>query len=264
MRNSFIQLHMPVVTFTCDFGIRDYYLAALKGSVLTLTPDATLVDISVTSKQYDIREAAYTFRNSFDYFPKGTIHVLHVNSAEAVGRLLVSILNGQYIVSFDNGLLALAFGNVPSETYEVNEELKLDDGLGLFRTIARVVDLLAKEYQPTDFCHPAVNVRSYRMLQAMYSPGLIKAVVVYIDDYGNAILNISKTEFEKHVGNKRFTIQAKMGQTNFIANNYSDAEEGDFVCVFNRAGLLELAINKGRASSLLGLNIDSVVLITIE
>jgi S-adenosylmethionine hydrolase len=255
---------MPVVTITTDLGVRDFYLAALKGSIVSASPEVTLIDISTGIKQYDIKEGSFVFKNAFHHFPAGTIHVIHVNSTDGNNRLLLSVVNGHYILCFDNGLLSLAFGKTPDETYEVNEELKQGDNSSLHKTIARAVEMLVKEYKPNDFCHPATNTRSYRMLQPMPNAGSLKGSVIYIDSFGNAVVNITEKEFRDYVKDKRFSVQAKLGHTTHISNLYSDVEEGDFLCLFNSSGYMEVAINKGKADSLLGLKVDSLVLVMLD
>src|ERR1700742_1682038 len=88
--------NMALVTITSDLGTRDFYLAALKGAIITHTENASLVDITNSIKPFDIKEAAFTVRSAFKYFPKGTVHVVHVNSTDGNHKLLVSMYDGHY------------------------------------------------------------------------------------------------------------------------------------------------------------------------
>ena len=114
---------MALVTLTSDLGTRDFYVAALKGALISHCGNIPVVDVTHSIKQFDIKEAAFTVRNAYKYFPKGSIHLVHVNSSNADTKLLVAIVDGHYFITFDSGFLSLAFERTPHQTYQVNEEL---------------------------------------------------------------------------------------------------------------------------------------------
>lgn len=255
---------MAIVTLTTDLGARDYYLAALKGAIYTHCGVIPVTDVNHAIKQYDIKEAAYILRNVYGYFPKGSIHVVYVNAGDSKGRLLLCKHDEHYFITFDNGLLSIAFGKTPPETYLLNDELYEDNNLMFVHPIARAINLLLKEFQPTDFAHIATETVSYRMLSPMENSASIRGTIMYIDHYGNAVVNITREMFNRLVQDKRFTILANVGNTKVVHEHYSDVDEGDMVCLFNSAGYLEIAINKGKADSLLGLRIDGPVMVLLD
>jgi S-adenosylmethionine hydrolase len=255
---------MALLTLTSDLGTRDFYLAALKGAVISHCGNIPMVDVTHSVKQFDIKEAAFTLRNAYRYFPKGSIHLVHVNTNDADDKLLVSIVDGHYFITFDNGFLSLAFGRTPHETYQVNDELLENSSLLYETAIARVIELLEKEYLPKDFGHLTTETLNYRSLQPICSSGSIRGTIVYIDHFGNAITNITRKMFHDFMGDKRFTILANVGQSRSINKKYSDVEEGDMVCLFNAAGYLEVAMNKGKAELLMGLKLDMPVMIIAD
>ncbi|MES2619936.1 MAG: SAM-dependent chlorinase/fluorinase [Bacteroidota bacterium] len=252
---------MALVTITSDLGTRDFYLAALKGALLTHCGTVQLIDVSHAVKPFDIKEAAFLIRNAYHYFPKGTIHLVHVNAGNENPRLLVTEVNGHYFITFDNGIISLAFDKMPDAVYQVNDELLEKASLLHEDAIAKVIELLLKDYRPSDFGHLVTDTVSYRLLQPISSKGSIKGTVIYIDHFGNAVVNITSKLFDEFIGDSRFTVFANVGTTKTISNSYSDTEEGDMVCIFNSEGYLEVAINKGKAELLLGLKTDSSVLI---
>ncbi len=255
---------MALLTLTSDLGTRDFYLAALKGAIISHCGNISMLDVSHAVKPFDIKEAAFTVRNAYKYFPKGTIHLVHVNSADSDAKLLVAVADGHYFVTFDNGFLSLAFEKTPHQTYQVNDELLENNSLLYEQGIAKVIELLSNEYKPADFGHLTTETINYRLLQPISSPGSVRGTIVYIDHYGNAITNISRKMFDDFIGDRRFTILANVGQTKVISKKYSDAEEGDMVCLFNAAGNLEVAMNKGKAELLMGLKIDMPVMIIAD
>ena len=257
---------MALVTLTSDLGTRDYYLAALKGAIIThcVGLHLQLVDVTHQIKPFDLKEAAFTIKNAYRYFPKGSIHVVHVNSNESDNRLLLSVIDGHYFLTFDTGLLALAFEKVPHETYQLNDALMEGNSLLFEEPLARAINLLLQEYKPTDFAHVATETVHLRLLLPVTRPGNIRGTVVYLDNYGNGITNITRAMFKEFIGDKRYTIAVNVGSTNTLSEQYNDVDEGEMVCLFGTSGFLEIAINKGKAENLLGLKVETPVLILAD
>lgn len=252
---------MAIVTFTTDLGTRDFYLAALKGTIIAHAGSVRLVDISHQIKLFDIKEAAFTIRNAYRYFPPGSIHLVHVNSTDANSKLLLGLKDGHYFLTFDTGLLSLAFDETQMVIYQVNEELLYQNSLLFESGIAKVIELLEKEFTPSDFGHLTTDTLHLKLLQPICQPGSIRGTIVYFDHFGNGITNISKKMFADFIGEKSFTVFANVGNTKQISQQYSDVEEGDMVCLFNSTGYLEVAMNKAKAELLMGLKIDMPVMI---
>ncbi len=255
---------MALVTLTSDLGTRDFHLAALKGAIISHCGNIPVVDVTHAIKQFDIKEAAFTVRNAYKYFPKGSIHVVHVNSSEVDSKLLVAVADEHYFITFDNGFLSLAFEKAPHQTYQVNDELLENSSLLFEEAIAKVIELLEKEYLPKDFGHFTTETVNLRLLKPICSPGSVRGTIVNIDHFGNATTNINRKIFEDFIGEKRFTVLANVGQSKVISKTYSEIEEGEMVCLFNAAGYLEVAMNKGKAESLMGLKIDMPVMIIVD
>jgi S-adenosyl-L-methionine hydrolase (adenosine-forming) len=256
---------MPLVTITSDLGTRDFYLAALKGTIISNCGEIAMIDISNAVKQFDIKEAAFLVRNAYKYFPKGTVHVIHVNANEGKGKLMVAVSDGHYFITFDNGILSLLFdASAAVEIYQVNDELLENSSLLYESAIAKVIDLLLKEYLPKDFGHLTTDTTNYRLLQAITSNGSIKGTVIYIDHFGNAVVNVTQRVFNQFIGERNFTVMANVANTKTISKTYAETEEGEMVCLFNSEGYLEIAVNKGKAESLMGLKVGSSVLVIAD
>ena len=256
---------MALVTITSDLGTRDFYVATLKGAVISHCDFVPIVDITHQIKPFNIKEAAFVVRNAYTHFPKGTIHVVHVNSGEGNGRLLLAIVDGHYFLTFDNGILSLLFERTPHETYQINDELLEGSSLVYEGAIAKVIELILKEYRPTDFAHLTTEAVNYRSLQPVTSVGNIRGTVIYIDHFGNAVTNIHRKMFTEYIGNRNYTVLTNSANTRALSREYADVEEGELVCFFNSSNLLEVAINKGKAENLLGLRTDvSAVLVIAD
>jgi len=255
---------MALLTLLTDLGTKDFHLAAIKGAILKqYDAFVNMVDITHEIKPFDIKEAAHTLRNSFHYFPKGTIHLVHVSGSSS-HKLLLAEIEGHYVITFDTGLLSIAFNKSTCKVFEVNEEIVDTHSLLHEQSIARTVDFLLKEYLPTDFAHPIGNMVEYRLLQPMTMQGNIRGTVVHIDHYGNCISNISRKMIEDFFGDRKVSVNSNVGLANSITNHYSDVEEGEIVCLYNSAGFLEIAINRAKADKLLGIKIDTPVMIMPE
>jgi S-adenosylmethionine hydrolase len=256
---------MALVTLTSDLGNRDFFVAALKGAIIShCTTFPQIIDVTHQVRAHDIKEAAYTISNAYAYFPKGTIHVVHISSSLSHGRMLLAEADGHYFITYDTGLLSLMFGTKPHKVFLINEELGENSTLLGEKTIAHVISLLQQEYLPKDFAQPFSDAVTYRLLQPVTNAGTIRGSVVYIDHFGNAVSNISRDMFERFMTNKRYSIFANVGNTNQISVRYDEVEEGEMVCIFNTAGFLEVGICKGKAENLLGLRIDSPVLVIAD
>ena len=112
---------MAIITLTTDLGYKDFYQAALKGSILSQLPNANIVDISHDISAFNIPQAAFILRNAFHYFPKGTVHLIGIDSVfNEKTRYLALKYREHYFVGSDNGRGALLFEEEPSEIVELN------------------------------------------------------------------------------------------------------------------------------------------------
>ena len=112
---------MPVVTFTSDFGLQDYYTAIIKGAILCKDKTINIVDITHNIKNYDIVQGAYVLKNAYEHFPKGSIHILSVNNFyKKEPRFLAVRHNGHYFIGPDNGIFSLLFDDQPTDIYKLD------------------------------------------------------------------------------------------------------------------------------------------------
>lgn len=269
---------MPVITLTSDYGLTDYRVAAIKGTILSQKPDAQIVDISHEIDAYNLRQTAYIVRNAYPYFPKGTVHVLSVDCFyRKEVRSLVCKADDHYFVTADNGLLSLILFDIkPEAIYEItlnkfDMEMKstttdifvpaavhLANG-GLPEIIGRQID------DPKELSFPRAVFNQ--------SEDMIIGEVMYIDNFGNLVSNISKKFFLKSMkGYNSFVVKFRNLALSSIYNHHTEFVKnwdnerdyhGKSVAIFNEEGLLELAIYKGNknngAKTLFGLNVGEKI-----
>ena len=255
---------MPIVTLTTDFGWKDHYAATIKGAMLSRSPDLTLVDITHNIKTYDIVQAALLLRSTFRNFPPGSIHVVSVNDlAERNPRFVCLEAEDHYFVGPDNGLFSLVFEQPPAHISEL-----LFDNPSTFPLkdiYSRAVQQLAEGGSVRELGPPLDRLVERISLQPVISPTLIRGSVIYIDNYENVMINISRELFERLRQERPFALYFKRHDPlRQLSRTYADVPVGEPLCLFNSGDLLEIAINMGRAASLLGLDIDDTVQIEFE
>ena len=254
---------MQMITLTSDWIDDDYYVAALKGKIFSLCPEARITDISHRVKAWNIAQAAYLVRNAFLYFPEGSIHIITVDSEPEFGKhLLAAHLKGHYFLCADNGLLGL----LGKEEPEVVISLRQPDGnpestfvsLDVF---AEVACSLAQGTSLTDLGEEVKEYEKQVSMRPVFHDNVITGSVLHTDSYGNAHTNISREFFNNTGAGRSFRIyvQSKYNVIGRINSSYRESRLGDLLAIFNSASLLEIAIRNGNAAELLNLSAKSTV-----
>ncbi len=255
---------MSIVTLTSDFGTQDYYVALLKGAILCRQNPIQLIDITHNVKNYDIVQAAFIFRNAWQSFPEGTIHVLSINDFDNEHQTFVAIRHaGHYFIGPDNGLFWLVFEKMPDEVYALPKLESSHFPLKEIYANAVAHIILQKTLQKIGNRLPSIVQRI--ALQPVTSQSHIRGSVVHIDNYDNVIVNISRDLFEKIGKNRPFSLYFKRHEPiTQLSKHYYDVPVGEILCRFNSANCIEIAINMGKAATLLGLNVEDVVQIDFQ
>lgn len=268
---------MRIITLTSDMGTRDYYVAAVKATVLGLYPQAQIIDISHHIQPFDIAQAAFVVKNVYHQFPQGSIHILGVNSEKTnpllqpgspLVRHVVVRHNGHFFVGADNGIFSLLFESMPTEAWEIDFDLTAEEYTFPVKTIfARAASMIAAGQEPGTFAHAIKDLNQRTVVRPTISPSLIKGTVIYIDTYGNVITNITRKVFEQQTIGKNFRILIRGGshEMDTIRQSYAEVPEGEIVALFDSSGHLEIAINKGvegnggGAAGLLGIHLGDTI-----
>jgi len=255
---------MAIITLTSDWGESDYYTAAVKGRILQELPEAVIVDITHKIPPFDSTRAAYILRNAYPNFPKGTIHIIGLNTEETIENPhLVVQYDGHYFIGTDDGIFSLIFKKKPEKV--VILDIPQENGLFSFSTRDRFAKAAIMLYQGTPVEDLGeVHTEQNSLIQKItFEPTSnkhgIRGMVIHIDPYENVITNISKKLFDDVIGTKPFELNIKRYSIRNISEGYSDVVEGELLCLFGSNNLLQVALNRGNAASLLGVNLkDSV------
>jgi len=258
---------MAIITLTTDLGDKDIYQAALKGSILKLLPTVNIVDITHNVAAFNVQQAAFILKNSFYYFPDATVHLIGIDTVfNSDTRYLALRYKNHYFVGSDNGIFSLMFDSEPDEIVEVHimQDLKFLH-FPLADIFVKAACHLASGGKLDEIGLPVTTIEKKMNLQPIVEKNVIKGSVIYIDSFQNVITNITKEFFNKIQEGRRFVLYFKRNETiNHLSWHYNEVPEGEKLCLFGISDHLEIAINKGNASGLLGLNLGDSVIIDFE
>jgi S-adenosylmethionine hydrolase len=247
---------MAIITLTSDYGTIDYYVAALKGHLLSKNPDLTIVDVSHQIASFDIVQAAFVLRHAYPAFPEGTIHCILVHNRVHEQRLLLFEHNGHVFLVPDNGVATLMFDEITA-CYAIPF---LDEHANWQQRVAECVNALKSGTTIESMGGPAGEIERRIHLNPVVTNDFIRGSAIYIDNYDNVVFNIRRELFESVCKGREFKLYYKRHDPVVeIHKDYYNVPVGEVICRFNNRGFLELGINMGRAASLLGIKIDDTV-----
>jgi len=276
---------MPIITLTTDFGEKDPYVGAVKGAIYKELKDAKIVDISHCVSPFHIIEASYIIKNSYQNFPKGSIHIIGIDGELNPENKHIAVkLDGHYFICADNGIISmLTSKTTPEKIIDISALNTVNTNFPTLDVFVKVACHIAKE-KPLEAL--GTRVSKLKILTGLKpvvnkEKNLLIGNVIYIDNYGNVVSNIHKTLFQDISQGRNFKISARKAIFNTIYNRYSDAinfelapdkreEDGKKLALWNSSEYLELAIyrsnikTEGGASSLFGLEYRDTIAINFE
>lgn len=261
---------MGIVTITTDFGIIDPYVGVMKGVMLSIEPGLTIVDISNEIEPQNIMQAAYVISASFEYFPKGTAHLCVVDPGVGSERMPIIVeAGGHYFVGPDNGVFTEAqrkHGDaVAREITNMEKTLTRISSTFHGRDIFAPVAARLARGEPAESFGPVIDSISLLDLpwETRPSPNALVGEVIYIDRFGNAVTNLTKSLIEKvraESGDKSVTILTGEESIGDILPYYSAAYEEDSLnAVYGSWDTLEIFVKNGDAALLYGIEVGDDV-----
>lgn len=276
---------MAIITLTTDFGEKDHFAGAIKGAIYSELSDTKIVDISHSVSPFNISEAAYIILNAYSSFPKGTIHVIGIDSELSPENKHIAIkLDDHYFICANNGIMSMICAEIaPEKIVEINIHDKIETSfpvLDIFVKVAchiarggtlEVIGKVINNIKPIKNLVPFVNDEKNQIIGS----------VIYIDNYGNVVTNIKRIFFENIQKTRSFEISARNHKFIRVYNKYSDIvnfdieesrrnDEGKGMVVFNSSDYLEIAVYKsncsttGSASTLMGLKTMDTVTVNFN
>lgn len=257
---------MAIITLLTDFGEKDHYAAAVKGKILSLNPSVQLIDITHQNPLSDISAAAYILRASFRHFPKGTVHLVSIQQQlhNQPERMIAAQLEDHCFVLPDNGLLSLISDAEPDLTVEIQNSDK-PNAFAALEFLASATAKIAAGDNIADIGRPAGELKRLVNRSMRATTKQIAGHVIRVDHYGNLITNIEEEAF--NIISKKaesFVVIFGRERQNRIHRDYTSVDAGELFIIFNSLGLMEIGINQGNAEQLLGLTLDTPVMINFN
>ncbi|MHB0755894.1 SAM hydrolase/SAM-dependent halogenase family protein [Polaribacter sp. M15] len=272
---------MSLITLTTDFGTKDHFVGAVKGAIYSELEDAKIIDITHEISPFNITETAYILKNSYKSFPKGTIHIVGVDSELSIDNKHIAIdLDGHFFVCPDNGLISMIASEIqPTKIVEINIHDRIESSFPVLDVFVKVACFIARGGNLTVIGRETFEFKKLVEIQPKVNQTKTQIIggVLYIDNYGNLISNISKKMFNDVGKGRAYEIRASRYSfhkifskyNEIVTNNTSDNKvfDGNRLAIFNSAGYLEIAIYRsnlktvGGASTLLGLEYRDPIII---
>ncbi|MEE9349374.1 MAG: SAM-dependent chlorinase/fluorinase [Flavobacteriaceae bacterium] len=273
----------PIITFTSDFGTKDYFVGAFKGRIYGALNKVNLVDITHGIAPFSITEAAYVITNAYKHFPKGTIHIIAVDAEWSIeNKHLVVLLNGHYFICADNGILSILLTNSrPDNVVEIDLPTKNESYF--MANFVNAATHLAKGKEMSSIGKSITEIAKIKEMQPIFKPEANQLIgnIIYIDNFGNVISNIDFETFEAARKGRNYEIKIRRYSFNMLNINYNDIvnynvpvnerkDDGKALALFNSDNLLEIAIYRsnldtvGGASSLLGVKYRDTITISFS
>jgi S-adenosylmethionine hydrolase len=251
---------MPIALLT-DFGARDYFVASMKGVILSIDPAAVIVDLTHDIPPQNISEASFTLRACYRDFPPGTIFVAVVDpGVGSERRAILAEAGGRFFIAPDNGLLSFILDSESAaRVFQIcNPEFSAAHISGTFHgrdIFAPAAAHLSRGVAPAQF-GPLISdpqripaARPKRM-----SASEIEVLIIHTDRFGNLVTNLSRNDLP---GN--FTLEIGGRIIGAHRQFYAEAEPGEVFSIWGSAGFLELSVRDGSAKDLLGAQTGDIV-----
>jgi S-adenosyl-L-methionine hydrolase (adenosine-forming) len=249
---------MPVITLTTEWKPDDVYYGIIKGKLCSKCPGTIIIDNAGNIPAFNIAHASFIIRNTYNNYPKGTVHIICVHSEAYAGQdHLIVRAREHYFVGTDNGIFNLILNSEPDEVIKI-ENQGTSDELEIF---AKAASDIISGRKLADLGKSVTTLSERLPLRATIDKDVIIGSIIFIDSYGNAISNITKEIFSRVFENKayRILIQSNKNYTDEISLRYSDVPVGEMLARFNQFDLLEISINGADVSELLSLTVGSVL-----
>ena len=248
-----------IITLTTDFGDRDGFVGVMKGVILSINPDAKIVEITNKIERHNIDQAAFVIKNSFSFFPEKTIHIVIVDPGVGSSRRIIILeYKEHYFVAPDNGVIKYIISekgehqvyNVINKDYFLETVSSTFHGRDIFAPVSAHLSL---GINPEKFGPQIFDYIKNENLEPIISKDKIIGKVIYCDRFGNIITNIKKSDIPGNIQTDDVLINIKECNIKGITQCYSDGDKVKPSAIFGSTGFLEIAIYLGNASEILNI-----------
>ncbi|RPI99634.1 MAG: hypothetical protein EHM36_15740 [Deltaproteobacteria bacterium] len=258
----------PIITLLTDFGVRDHYVASMKGVILGINPRCTIVDISHQAGPQDIREGAFLLAGAFSFFPRGTIHLAVIDPG--VGGLRKPVLvvtSNYYLIGPDNGLFSLALRRekvkevivLTNERYFLPRVSATFHGRDIFAPVAAHLSLGIKPKAFGGKTGAWVELGAVRPEQRGRD---LLGEIIHVDAFGNLVSNIDEESLAGFTAGRAFSIRVGRHTVPGLKRGYWEGKKGEIIGLIGSGGFLELSVREGNAQKKLRAKKGDLVRVT--
>jgi S-adenosylmethionine hydrolase len=257
---------MSIITLTTDFGTDDAYVAAMKGVMLTLNPNVTLVDVTHYIQPQNVSQAAFVLSTACPFFPAGTVHLIVVDPDVGTGRKAIIVRTpSAYFVAPDNGVLSYVIDQSGQETMDIFEITRPEywrlpvsptfHGRDIFAPVAARLSL---GFPASDFGESLSSLELIPVSHPVHSPdGSLTGHIIHIDSFGNLITDIKETDLKLLA--KEPTIEIGHHTISGLSHTYANAR--DLLALIGSSGYLEISRKNGSAAAMLNVLIGDAIIL---
>jgi S-adenosylmethionine hydrolase len=250
-----------LVTLLTDFGTRDYFVGAMKGALLSVSPRAQVVDLTHDVAPHDIAEGAFTLLNAYHTFPPQTVHIAVVDpGVGSARRPLLVVTRTFYFVGPDNGLFSyvceregeVQVFQLTNEKYFRPAVSSTFHGRDIF---APVAGALLNGVSPAELGPQITDyVRLAPLAPAQIDDDTIAAAIIHIDRFGNCVTNITRAELPDETIARGLVLQVGAHYVRSFRRFFTEGSFGarEIFAIWGSAGFLEIAAARDSAARLLG------------
>lgn len=249
---------MRLVSLITDYGYRDTYLAIVKAQLLTAVPNLHIVDASNDIRNRDLLSVAHNLFRVLTSFPENSIHLVsiryHVERTTVnerfvpdLSRFILTRYLNQYILAPDSGLFTLIDPNFNEPVYQIFYDGEEKKQFFLKDIFIPVTIHLLQNKPIEEIAYPISDYYKAIGFDSFVSGNVLRLKEIYVDDFGNMVMNIRKDQFYQIANKRKFTITLPGSKITKISHSYDDAPFGQPLALFNNFGYLEIAINGANA-----------------
>ncbi len=264
----------PIITVTTDFGLRDHYVACIKGVIAQIAPLVRTIDVTHEIEPQNIIGAAYVLFHAMPWFPPGTIHLVVVDPGVGTSRGIIAARYGQHtIIAPDNGIISFVHQAYKIEEARIvsNPQIALNHISRTFHgrdIMAPAAAHLASGGALSDLGPLTNHVEVLKTVQPdRKSANRIEGQVIHIDRFGNLLSNISQRDLATITENPaELHVSIDLPESGIrpigrIFGTYADAEPGELLSLVGSGGFVEIATHLGNAREKLSAKIGSAIVV---
>ncbi|HET7211988.1 MAG TPA: SAM-dependent chlorinase/fluorinase [Terriglobia bacterium] len=253
----------PIISITTDFGEDDHFVGVMKGVILSINPDATIVDINHQVNSYDIFDGAYSLSQSYHVFPPGTIHLVVVDPGVGSERRPIIAQSKDYrFVAPDNGVLSMVYEreervevrHVTAEHFFRKPVSNTFHGRDIFSPVAA---WLSRGMEAEKFGNVVTDYARFTSVRPRReSDALIKGIAIKVDKFGNVITNIAPADVPQIFGQDppTFCIRINGHEITHLCDSFAAGGPSEIFAVVGSSGFIEICTNRGSAARALNVN----------